>query len=217
MRAWEKCACTHESEGFLKISFAKGKPCAFEEIALAARLKLLLKRARFEHTRGVVQTAGFLAKIHGVDPQRAALAAWLHDCAKGLDRGAMKALLAASGADRHERALPALWHAPVGAYLARRDFGVKDPELLGAIRWHSTGHPGQTPLQKILFVSDFIEPGRPKWPELPALRRLARRDLHAAWSQVLNEKLIDLLDRKRPLHPRSLAAYNDSLDSRSHV
>jgi predicted HD superfamily hydrolase involved in NAD metabolism len=183
----------------------------FDERALAARLKSGLKSARYAHTLGVVKTARTLAKMHGVDPERAALAAWLHDWAKALDREAMKRLLVRAGVDRQERALPALWHAPVGAYLARRDFAVSDPEILRAIRFHTTGSPGQTPLQKLLFVADYIEPGRPKWPELPALRRLARRDLGAAWSQVLKEKLMDLILRGRPLHPRSLAAYNSSL------
>lgn len=184
----------------------------FDERALAARLKVGLKSARYAHTLGVVKTARALAKLHGVAPERAALAAWLHDCAKALDREAMLPMLGRAGADRQERGLPALWHAPVGAYLARRDFAVNDPEILGAIRRHSTGSPGQTPLQKLLFVADYIEPGRPKWPELPALRRLARRDLDAAWSQVLKEKLMDLIRRGRPLHPRSLAAYNSSLN-----
>jgi predicted HD superfamily hydrolase involved in NAD metabolism len=181
------------------------------ERVLAARLKKTFKSARFTHTRGVVKTIRSLAARHKVDPERAVKAAWLHDCAKALEREDMQPLLARAHLDAHEKALPALWHAPVGAFLARRDYGVKDLEILKAIRFHSTGAPGQTPLQKLLFVSDYIEPNRPAWPELPALRRLARRDLDAAWSQVLRHKLADLLRRGRPLHPRSLAAYNSSL------
>jgi len=188
-------------------------PSAAEK-ALAARLKAALKSARYEHTRGVVKTARILASLHGVDPERAALAAWLHDCAKALDRDAMKPLLGPAGVDRYERAMPGLWHAAVGALLARRDYGVRDAEILKAIRWHSTGSPDQTPLQKVLFVADYTEPGRPAWPELPALRRLAREDLDAAWSRTLAHKLTDLLERGRPLHPRSLAAYHRSLGVR---
>jgi predicted HD superfamily hydrolase involved in NAD metabolism len=187
---------------------------SFDERALAARLKAALKSARYEHTRGVVKTARDLAKRFDVDPERAALAAWLHDCGKALDREAMRPLLRWAGVDRHEKDMPPLWHAPVGAYLARRDYGIQDPEILGAIRWHSTGAPGRTPLQKLLFVADYIEPGRPSWPELPALRRLARLDLNAAWTHAVRHKLIDLLQRGRPLHPRSLAAYHAALQGR---
>lgn len=181
-----------------------------DEKALAARLRSALKLARFEHTRGVVKTVDRLARQHGLDSTRARVAAWLHDCGKALERDAMKPLLARANADAQERALPALWHAPVGAYLAHHEYGVRDREILDAIRYHSTGAPRSTPLQMALFVADYIEPGRPAWPELPSLRRLARRDLKAAWAQVLRYKLIDLLERERPLHPRSLAAYHSA-------
>jgi predicted HD superfamily hydrolase involved in NAD metabolism len=186
-----------------------------DEKELAERLRKTLKKARFEHTKGVVKTAAALAKRHGVDPARARLAAWLHDCAKSLERDAMVPLLRLAELDKEERSLPPLWHAPLGAYLARRDFGVRDAEVLQAIRRHSTGAPGQTPLQKVLFVADYIEPGRPAWPELPALRLLARKDLDAAWERTLAHKLMDLLQRGRPLHPMSLAAYHHALQSRN--
>lgn len=182
-----------------------------DEGLLESRMKAALKKARFEHTRGVVETAGELARRHGVDPARARQAAWLHDCAKSLERESMRPLLRWSGADRHEKGMPALWHAPVGAYLARRDHGVTDPEVLRAIRWHSTGAPGQSQLVKVLFVADYIEPGRPPWPELPLLRRLARTDLQAAWTRGIAHKLMDLIEKGRPLHPRSIAAYHAAL------
>ncbi|MGH7442317.1 MAG: bis(5'-nucleosyl)-tetraphosphatase (symmetrical) YqeK, partial [bacterium] len=181
--------------------------------ALAVRLKAVLKPARFLHTQGVVKTARALAPHHGVDLRAATLAAWLHDCAKCLDKPTLVALLKPAGADAEERRQPALWHAPVGAYLACRDFGVKDKDVLAAIRLHTTGGPGQSPLQKLLFVADYIEPGRPDWPELPALRRLARRDLDAAWFEVLKHKLMHLIAKGRALHPRGLAAYHNALRS----
>ncbi len=182
--------------------------------ALKARLKSVLKPARYAHTRGVAATARSLALRHGIAPERAALAGWLHDCAKALERDALQRLLGPAGADAGERAVPALWHAPVGALLARREYGVRDPEVLRAIRLHTTGGPDPDPLAKVLFVSDFIEPGRPRWPELPALRRLARRDLDAAYFEVLRLKLLDLVSKGRPLHPRGLAAYHRHMESR---
>jgi predicted HD superfamily hydrolase involved in NAD metabolism len=181
-----------------------------DDKALAARLKAELQPSRWEHTRGVLRTAERLAVAHGQAPARARRAALLHDCGKAWGREALMAKLKAAGADPDEIALPALWHAPVGAWRARHDFGCRDAEVLDAVRFHSTGAPGQTPLQQLLFVADYIEPGRPAWPELPALRRLARRDLAAAWGQVLKHKLLDLLGRERPLHPRSLAAYHEA-------
>jgi predicted HD superfamily hydrolase involved in NAD metabolism len=178
---------------------------------LQALLRQRLKSARFKHTQGVVSTAVKLAKCHGVSVKSAALAAWLHDCAKALDLGQMKRLLKASGADKQERVMPPLWHACVGAWLARHEYGVKNVEVLKAIRYHSTGAPGMSKLQKLLFVADYIEPGRGKWPELKRLRPLAQKDLSAAYLGVLSYKMIDLLSSYRPLHPRSVAAYHDVL------
>lgn len=184
-----------------------------DEAVLRGRLRVALKSARFEHTQGVVDTAIKLARWHKVPEARLRQAAWLHDCGKALDRAAMQRLLRKAKADKAEQAMPALWHAPVGAWLAQQHYGLKDPEALAAIRFHSTGAPGQTPLQMALFVADYIEPGRPDWAELPALRRLARKNLKAAWAQVLKHKLADLIDRERPLHPRSLAAYHSAFSA----
>ena len=178
---------------------------------LEALLKTRLKAQRFKHTRGVAKTALKLAKLHGVAKAKAELAGWLHDCGKALERKQMKRLLTKSGADRDERSMPGLWHAPVGAWLARHEYQVKDSEVLRAIRFHSTGAPKMTKLQQVLFVADYIEPGRPRWPGLPALRRLAQKNLAAAYLGVLKAKISDLLASHRHLHPRSVAAYHDAL------
>jgi predicted HD superfamily hydrolase involved in NAD metabolism len=176
-------------------------------------LQARLKPGRLKHTQGVVKTAAKLAQIHGVSVPRARTAAWLHDCAKALPKEELKAHLAASQADAQERAMPPLWHAPVGALLARREYGLRDAEVIKAIRFHSTGAPGMSPLQQVLFVADYIEPNRPPWPELKSLRATARRDLKAAFLDVLRYKLMDLLESRRPLHPRSIRAYHAALSA----
>jgi predicted HD superfamily hydrolase involved in NAD metabolism len=180
---------------------------------LVALLRQRLKAARFEHSQGVVKTAVRLAKRHGGDPEQARLAGWLHDCGKALEREDMKPLLAKAGADAGERATPALWHAAVGAYLARHEYGVRDAEVLAAIRHHSTGTPKPSLLQKIIFVADYTEPGRPDWPELEKIRPLSAKNLDAAYLEVLKYKLMDLVERGRPVHPRSLAAYHSALSA----
>ena len=178
--------------------------------ALKALLKASLKSARFEHSRGVAETAVKMARKHRLSIQRAELAGWLHDCGKALDREQMQALLKKAGADAEEIGLPPLWHAPVGAWLARHQYHCKDADILKAIRFHTTGNPGATPLQKLVFVADYVEPNRPDWPELKALRPLALKDLDLAYREVLKHKMIDLLSHDRPLHTRSVAAWRDT-------
>jgi predicted HD superfamily hydrolase involved in NAD metabolism len=176
---------------------------------LQALLKGRLKAGRYKHTLGVVQSAQKLAKKHGFSVERVSLAAWLHDCGKALDREAMRRLLKKSGADTVEKACPPLWHAPVGAWLARHEYGLKDGEALKAIRFHSTGSKNPGKLQKILFVADFTEPGRP-WPELKSLHALSMKNLDQAYAEVLRLKILGLLHDRRPLHPRSLQAYQQA-------
>ena len=54
----------------------------YEEIQ--EKLKKALDEPRYEHTIGVMYTAGCMAMAHGFDIQKAMLAGLLHDCAKCL-------------------------------------------------------------------------------------------------------------------------------------
>lgn len=65
-----------------------------------------------------------------------------------------------------ERENPFLLHAKLGAFLAMHKYHVEDEEIIGAILVHTTGKPGMTLLDKILYVADYIEPGRDKAPNL---------------------------------------------------
>ncbi|MCP6368247.1 bis(5'-nucleosyl)-tetraphosphatase (symmetrical) YqeK, partial [Klebsiella pneumoniae] len=77
-----------------------------------------------------------------------------------------------------------LWHAPVGAFLVRNEVGITDKEVLDAIAYHTSGRPGMTLLEKIVYVADYIEPGR-RFPGVDEVRELAKKDLNAALIQSL--------------------------------
>jgi predicted HD superfamily hydrolase involved in NAD metabolism len=159
------------------------------------------------HTLGVAETAAKLAAGLSIDPFRARVTALLHDCAKGLSKPRLKSFLVRSGADSLEKRLPPLWHAPVGAYLAHARYGIQDPEVLAAIRWHSTGRAGMGKLEKLLFVSDFIEPTR-KFSGAPSLRKLAVRRFDDALARVAALKIRWVLETGRVVHPNSIALWN---------
>ncbi len=180
------------------------------EADLQVRLKVLLKTVRWEHTRGVVATVAALAKAHDLDVQAARLAAWLHDAAKGLSPARQKALAKQAGADAKELASPSLWHAAASSYMARQQFGIKNPSVLQAIRFHTTGAPGLGPLAKALYVADYSEPGR-RYKGTKKLRKLALSDLEAAYREVLREKLAWVVHKRQALHPRTVEAYNEAL------
>jgi len=174
-----------------------------EEADTFARSRL--SKARYEHTLRVADTAEDLALAHDLDPDRARLAALLHDAAR--ETGPEEFLKLA---DRWhlqvgdlERQSPKLLHGPVAAELARRELGIDDGEVLGAIRAHTTGRPGMGPLALVLYVADKIEPAR-DYPSVGRLRRLAREDLHGAAEEALRRAIARNEVRGKDTHPASI-------------
>lgn len=144
---------------------------------ILTQLQKTLSKERYRHTLGVEQTAVELARRYGEDLEKTRVAALLHDCARCLDSVEMRKLV---GDGVGDTTLRALMHAPAGAELARQKYGVEDRQILSAIRWHTTGHEGMTKLEKIVYLADFIEPNRPKYPGIEELRAEAYRDLDRA-------------------------------------
>ncbi|MFO7266018.1 MAG: bis(5'-nucleosyl)-tetraphosphatase (symmetrical) YqeK [Limnochordales bacterium] len=180
--------------------------------AVAEEVRRRLSPARFAHVEGVVQSAAELARRWGVSEDKAVLAAWLHDVAKELPPEALLRLADEFGIifDDEMKHMPQLWHAPVGAELARRDFGVTDEDVLSAIRYHTTGRAGMSALEAIVFLADLIEPGR-TFPGVEELRRLSREDLNAALLAAYDGLIRYVLDQGGLLHSATTAARNDLL------
>lgn len=152
-------------------------------------LKEDLKPKRLKHTFGVVDTAVTLAKKWGCNVEKARLAALLHDCAKYLDVESKIALCAKYGVSVSdiEFANPELLHAKAGALLAYEKYNVSDCEILSAIYYHTTGKPDMNLLEQIIFVSDYIEPGRTHSDKLPVYRRMVMEDLNLVTAKILKD------------------------------
>ena len=125
-----------------------------ELMPMYERLHRELTAHRMEHTAYVVQTAILLAERFGVDAGKARLAALLHDCAKSFPKEQLLPY-----ADTEPPILPIL-HAPAGADYAHTVYGVDDPEVLRAIRLHTTGDADMTDLDRVVYLADMIEPSR---------------------------------------------------------
>lgn len=153
---------------------------AMPESEIISDLQRRLNPGRFRHTLGVMETSVELARIYGAPEGKALYAALLHDCAKNLTENALMELAEVSGADADEMACLPVMHAPVGAYLARVRYGVRDAEVLSAIRRHTVGAEDMSLLDAIVYVADMIEPGRRFFSGLDDARNLARRDIFRA-------------------------------------
>lgn len=181
--------------------------CDYTEDEILERLGKTLSLHRWHHTLGVADTAQRLAARFGVNPQKARLAALLHDCAKSLPYGEMRKLVCENVPDTDDLELDAepVLHAPAGMVLARRDYGVRDPEILQAIRRHTLGGRDMTAMDALIYVSDFIEPGRRRFAGLDDVRALAETDIFAAMR--LSAKLSNdyLISRGQQPHPKTIA------------
>ena len=181
-----------------------------EEIAaVRGKVREMQNFRRFEHTLGVAHTAACLAFLNGVDPLRAELAGYLHDCAKCFPDSELVRLCGEAGIplSEEELASPQVIHAVYGPYLAEHELGITDPEILSAIRYHTTGRPGMSVLEMIIFIADFIEPLRNQAPNLKEARALAFTDPEECVYNILAATVSYLGGRNALIVPDTLAAY----------
>ena len=167
-------------------------------------LKSSISAHRYEHTMGVVSTAGKLAVLFGADEEKCRLAALLHDCTKRLT--SEEQLKFESLRDTMSiAAIPEkLFHAVTGAELAQREFGISD-ELRDAIRWHTSGRPGLSLLEKIIYLADMIEPNR-DFEGVERLRELCFENIDRAMREALEISIESIRQRKLPEDATTLHA-----------
>ena len=152
-----------------------------------------------------------LAARHGIDEERAELAILGHDVARAAKKSEILRLAdhyGMSTLDLERRAAITL-HGPVGAELLRHEDGLEDEEILAAVRWHTTGHPTLTPLGQLVFIADKLEPRKIKsYPYQQELRHIANENLGRAVLEFLCRESALRLQRRRPVHPASIATIN---------
>ncbi|MEI3199472.1 MAG: bis(5'-nucleosyl)-tetraphosphatase (symmetrical) YqeK [Lachnospiraceae bacterium] len=158
---------------------------------LEKKLKKYMDEERFIHTQGVMYTACALAMCHNADMNQARLAGLLHDCAKCIPNSKKLKICQRENipVSAAEEASPDLLHAKLGVYISKEKYGVTDREVRQAVRYHTTGRPEMTLLEKIIYIADYIEPGRDKAPNLPTVRRLAFQDLDETMYVILKDTL----------------------------
>lgn len=178
---------------------------ALDFVKLRKEMEQTLEQKRYEHTLGVAYTAATLAMVHDVDVNKALIAGILHDCAKCMSHHKQISLckknkmqLSEIETEKHSPLL----HAKAGSCLARKKYGVTDEDILQAISYHTTGRPHMSPLEKIIYIADYIEPGRERAKRsyadiqnLAEVRKMAYRNLDEALCKILSDTL-DYLSKK---------------------
>ncbi|MCF0136590.1 MAG: HD domain-containing protein [Lachnospiraceae bacterium] len=147
-----------------------------------------IKPARFTHTLGVEQLAVTLARIYSPeDYMSASLAALLHDNAKNLPLDVQQYLCNQHYPEMElRREHSAVFHAFAGAAEARRVFPQASEDIINAIAYHTTGRPGMSVLEKIIYCADYAEANRDPFPELLEVRKVLRQDLDEGLRMILS-------------------------------
>lgn len=174
-----------------------------------AIIRTRLSDHRYHHSLCVAEEAARLAHRYGGDAARAYTAGLLHDIMKDTDKNAQLQILSDFGIllDEVEQVSPTLWHARAGEVFLRKVLRIEDEELLTAVRYHTTGRPGMSLLEKVLFVADFTSADR-TYDDVDEMRRLADVSLEDAMLYGIAYTIVDLINRERPIHPDTVATYN---------
>ncbi|MGN0333432.1 MAG: bis(5'-nucleosyl)-tetraphosphatase (symmetrical) YqeK [Lachnospiraceae bacterium] len=174
------------------------------------KLQKELDAERYQHTLGVMYTAASLAMCHGEDIEHALIAGALHDCAKCIP-GREKIKLCKKynlEVTPVEEKNPSLLHAKLGAYLAMKKYDIVDQDILNAIKSHTTGRPEMTLLEKIIYIADYMEPGRTELPNMAEVRTLAFKNIDDCLYRILEDSLVYLKSRDLPIDIMTEKSYN---------
>lgn len=181
-------------------------PLSSDEIV--AKEKANMDDKRFQHCVRVSETAKKLARLNNYSENKAALAGFVHDYAKQVPVEEYRKVIKNENFDQDllnwNRAI---WHGIVGTYFIKKDLKITDPEILQAVRRHTTADIEMTTLDKIVFMADFIEPGR-DFPGVDEARKITYNDLDEGVGYQLAHTLEFLIEQRNKIYPRTLEAYN---------
>ncbi len=172
-------------------------------------LKKRLTEKRRYHSLCVADAARHLAEKYGADADKMYFAGLLHDITKNTSDDEQLKLFARFGIilTDVEKASPQIWHAMSGALYAEHELGIKDDDIISAIRYHTTAKRDMTLPQKIIYVADLISADR-DYGDVGIIRKEAEESLETAMLSILSFSVKNLIDRKQPVHTDTLDAYN---------
>lgn len=178
-------------------------------------LKANLNAERYEHSLGTAECAKELARKYGLNEEKAYFTGLIHDCAKCLPKDETAKILedkpqGLPELECGELENPKTHHAPIGVYIAIKEFGVNDKEILSAIRWHTIGKINMTDFEKIIYIADKIEKRtRPKECSEPIINGLNEYGLDGAMLVSYKNTIKSLVDRNLTICTATVDIYNE--------
>lgn len=187
----------------------------YNERELLDCLRQRLSDKRYHHSLCVAERAVFLAHRFGADESRARFCGLTHDICKNLPEKEMLRLIEQEGIGLEQEVLlaPQLWHAIAASCWLRREYGVTDPEILNAVRYHTTGRAGMGLLEQVIYLADLTSSDR-DYPDVEHVRKLVNRSLQEGMLYSLQYILKEQVGKGRPLCRDSVEAYNQYCQAR---
>lgn len=175
-----------------------------------------LSTKRFSHSKGCAQCAKKLAKLYMLDADKAYIAGLVHDCAKNFPDEKLYEIIRneiKEGYLESELKNPKTYHSIVGAYLAKKEFSIEDPEIISAIRNHTIGKINMTTFDKIIFLADKIEPNQRDEKYSKKIWKIIEKNkgvlgLDTALLKCFSETIKSLVKRKLYICPATIDVYN---------
>lgn len=176
---------------------------------LQKELSKELDAKRYEHTLGVAYTAACMAMRYDCDMKKAYIAGLLHDCAKCMTHNERLTYCKKHNLEvtEVEKNNPSLLHAKVGADLCMKKYDIEDEEIANAVRYHTTGRPAMTLIEKIVFIADYLEPHRNDAENLPIVRKQVFEDIDLALRTILADSLIYLKETDKEIDSMTVETY----------
>ncbi len=176
---------------------------------IKALLKERLSKKRFNHSVNVAQSALQLAHKYGESPEKAYFAGLVHDICKEAPHEEQKRLMLLgnmklSGA---ELSAKALWHGPAGAYFIHTELGVKDSDIMNAVRYHTVGRSSMSMLEKIVYIADLISEDR-DYKDVDKMRKLAFSDFDKAMYEAVCYGITNVVKKQTYIPESTLDLYN---------
>jgi len=180
---------------------------------MVGKLKKALSQHRYMHTVGVSAAAMSLAERYGADPQKAKIAGLLHDCAKDIPHDEAILYCKSNGVLLKDICFsePSLIHAPLGAHIAKVEYGIDDEEIIHAIYYHTTGCGKMSLLDKIIYLADAIEPLRTQ-AGVEELRKTAYKDLDEAVLKSIDATVRHIINKGGIIDCDTIAARNSIVE-----
>lgn len=172
-------------------------------------LSINLNNQRFQHSVRVKETSISLAKHYNINVEKASLAGLVHDCAKNLKNTEIINILEKNGYNIDKMFInnSNIMHGLVGSIIAETVMDIMDRDVLNAIAFHTTGRANMSILEKVIYISDYIEPMR-NFNGVEELRTLAYSYLDEALLSSFNNTIKYVIEKGDLIHKDTIEARN---------